>query len=163
MRLPSKSSPGSARGSDPVARINARLPTSSAPVEPAGDGPPVHDRARPGDHGDVATLQQRLEATGQPVDDLLLAGLAGAQVERRLARVDAVRLGARHGAQHLGGLEQLLRRDAARCRHVPPTRWSSTRAMLRPGRGAVERGGIATGAAPEDDDVEAVGHSRTFR
>jgi len=73
----------------------------------------VHQRARAGDDRDLAALEQRLEAPGEAFDDLLLARLAGAQVEAGLTRVDAELFGARHRSEYLRGLEELLGRDAA--------------------------------------------------
>src|SRR5262249_56434825 len=73
----------------------------------------VDEASLPVDDRDLAPLERRLEALRQLVDDLLLAGLADGEVERRLAAVDPELLGPGDGAQHLGGLEQRLGRDAA--------------------------------------------------
>ena len=58
-------------------------------------------------------LSSRLEALGQPVDHLVLAGLADREVEGRLARIDSELLGAGHRAEHLRRLQQLLGGDTA--------------------------------------------------
>ena len=96
----------------------------------------------------------------EPVDDLLLAHLGAAEVEHRLAaRVDAEFGRIAHRAQDLGGLEELLGRDAT------PVQTRSADALLfherdvQPGGGAVERGGIAGRASAEDHDVEFVGQN----
>ena len=65
-----------------------------------------------GNDRDLAALQQRLEAADEPVDDRLLAHLRLGELDRRRRRVHAELGRALHRAQHLGGLEQLLGRDA---------------------------------------------------
>ena len=117
------------------------------------------DRAGAGDDVDLAPLEQRLEPARQPVDDLLLAGLARAEVERRRARVDAELLGAAHRAEHLGGLEQLLGRDAAAVQAGAADALLLDERDAQAGRRAVERGRVPAGSATEDDDIDVFGHA----
>ena len=121
----------------------------------AGAG--VDDRARARDDRDLSSLQQTLEALGQSVDDLLLAGLARTEIERGLARVDTELLGPGDGAQHLGRLEQLLGGDAAamEARAPDPLLLDDRDALTH--RRAVERGRVPARAATEDDDIELFG------
>src|SRR5207245_6475858 len=65
------------------------------------------------DGGDLAVLHQALQALPELVDDLLLAGLAGGEVDRGLVGLHAELLGPGHGAEHGGGLQELLGGDAA--------------------------------------------------
>jgi hypothetical protein len=116
------------------------------------DGPAArHDR-------DLAPLEQRLETLGELVDHLLLASHARGQVERGLARVDTELLRGADGPQHLGGLEQLLGRDA------PAVQAGSADAGLldhrdpQPRGRAEERGGVTAGTTTEHDHVEALSH-----
>ena len=106
-------SPGVDAASEPVARISAS-PVSSVPSETrtwcaaASTIVPVP--------GTTVTLRP-LSSDSRPLVSrsttcCLRAWLVG-EVERRLAGVDAELLGAADGAQHLGGLQQLLGRDAA--------------------------------------------------
>ena len=90
--------------------------------------------------------------------DLLLAGQAGGEIERRLAGVDAELLGVADGAQHLGGLQQLLRGDAPPVQAGPADARLLDHGDVQAGRRAVERGRVATRAAAEDDDVVVIGH-----
>src|SRR5207244_8711307 len=71
------------------------------------------ERARALDGGDLAVLHQPLEALPELIDDLLLAGLAGGEVDRGLIRQNAELLGPGDRAIDGGGLEELLGRDAA--------------------------------------------------
>ncbi len=90
--------------------------------------------------------------------DLLLALLRHGQVEDGLARLHAELLGPGHGAQDLGGLQQLLGRDAApvQARAADPGLFDHP--DRQPGRRAVEGGGIPAGPATEDDDIEFLRH-----
>ncbi len=99
----------------------------------------VDDRPRSRHDGDLAALQQRLEALGQPVHDLLLAGLAGREVQGGLAGVDPelLRGRGRSGAPRRSGAApwRVYSPDADRCRRlVSPRPWRSE-ARLRPRTG----------------------------
>ena len=115
-----------------------------------------------GHDGDLAPLEQALETLGQSVDDLLLAGLAGSQVERRLARVDAELLGAGDRAQHLGRLEQLLRRDAAAVKARATDSLLLDQGDSLAHRGAVQGGRVPGRPTAEDHDVELLSHFTSF-
>ena len=124
---------------------------------------PIDHGPAPVEGGDLATLEHRLETLGQPVDDLLLALLRHRQVEDGLARLHAEFLGSGHGAHDLGRLQQLLGRDAA------PVQAGAANPRLfdhpdgQPGGGPVQRGGVATRPAPEDDDVEFLRHETSSK
>ena len=66
--------------------------------------------------------------------------------------------GGADGAEHLGGLEQLLGGDAAAVQAGAADPGLFDHGDAQPGRGAVERGGVATGTAAQDDDVELLSH-----
>ncbi len=118
----------------------------------------VDDGAGAGDDRDLPALEQRLEALGELVDDLLLAGLAGREVQRGLAGVDPELLGVADGAEHLRGLEQLLRRDAAAVEAGPADPLLLDHRDPEPGRGSVQRGRVPAGATAQDDDIEPLSH-----
>ena len=128
---------------------------------PVGESHPV--RGRVGDlaplaeHGDLAPLQQGLEALGQPVDDLALAGLRAGQVERGDPGVDAEVGSPLDRAQHLGGLEKLLGRDATPVQAGPADPTLLHECDVEPRRRAVERGRVARRTATQDHDVELLG------
>ena len=131
--------PGSSRGSEPVARISAS-PMSSEPSETrtwCAAASTIDPGA--GDDGDLAPLEQRLEALGEPVDHLLLAGLAGrrgrASAGRRRPRTPWRRgrcAGPRRsGAAPWPGCSP----DAGRCHRPGPPRPSRSGARPPPRRG----------------------------
>ena len=132
------------------------VPSASAHAVRGG----VDDLAAPGDHGDLAALQQRLEALGEPVDDLLLARLGAAEVERRHRRASMPNSDARWTVRSTSAVwRSSLAGMQPRWRHVPPTRSSSTSAMFEPGGRAVQRGRVAGRASAEDHDVEFLGQN----
>ena len=159
IRSPSKSIPGRLRGLDPVASTSALVPVISVPSSnPEGAGGGVDQRAPAVERRDLAALEHRLQTLGQPVDHLLLALLRHRQIEDGLARLHAELLGAGHRAHDLGGLQQLLGRDAApvQARAADPGLFDHP--DRQPGGGAIERGGIPAGAPTEDDDIEFLRH-----
>jgi hypothetical protein len=105
----------------------------------------------------VTALQQLADAADQLVDDGLLALLGHRPVEGGLAGVDAERRRLADGAVDVGRLEQLLRRDApdVQARAAQPALLDER--DVEPGAGAVERRGVAAGAAADDDDIEVIG------
>ena len=110
--------------------------------------------------GDVAPLQQGLEALRELVDDVLLAHLGPAQVEHRLAFGDDPELGRlAHRAQHVGRLEQFLGGDAAAMEAGPAHAALFDDRDVQSGSSAIERGGIASRASAEDHNVEFVGQN----
>ena len=117
----------------------------------------VGDLAALVEHGDLAPLEQGLEALGQPVDDLALAGLRAGQVERGHPGVDAEVGSPLDGAQHLGGLEELLGRDAAPVQARPADPPLLDEGDVETRRRAVERGRVARRTTTEDHDVELLG------
>ena len=123
-------------------------------MRPSGASVPV-----PGDDRDLAALQQRLEAADEPVDDRLLAHLRLGELDRRRRRVHAELGRAPHRAQHLGGLQQLLGRDAAAVQAgaAEPLLLDDRDAHAR--RRAVERGRVAARTTAEHDEIEVVGTS----
>src|SRR5580704_13504825 len=125
--------------------------------------PGVHQRASAGDDRDLAALEERLQAFGEAFDDLLLARLAGSQVEGGLTAVDAELLGAGDGAEHLRGLEELLGRDATPVEAGPADALVFDERDAQARRGAVQGRGVPAGAAAQDDDVEVLGHNSPFR
>src|SRR5205823_1828233 len=102
-------------------------------------------------------LHEALKALPELVDDLLLAGLAGRELDGRLVGQDAELLGAGDGAEDAGRLEVLLGRDAAAVEAGAAHLVLLDDGDAQAGAGAVERGGIAAGAAADDDDVELLG------
>ena len=80
-----------------------------------------------GDDRDLAALQQRLEARGEPVDDGLLAGLRRREVERRAPRSSTPNSAAARTVRSTSAVwSSSLAGMQPRCRQVPPTRCSST-------------------------------------
>ena len=115
------------------------------------------ERARAGDDRDLAALQQRLEAARQPVDHLLLADLGDRHVERGRRRLHAELGRVADGAVDLGGLQQLLGRDAAAVQAGAADPALLDHGDVQAGRCAVERGGVSAGPATQHDEVE-LGH-----
>ncbi len=109
------------------------------------------------EHGDLAPLEERLEALGEPVDDLALARLRPGQVERRHPRVDAEVRRPLDRAQHLGGLQELLGRDATPVQAGPTDPDLLDQRDVETGRRAVQRGRVPSRTATEDHDVELLG------
>ena len=105
----------------------------------------------------LAALEERLEALGQAVDHLLLAGLRAAEVEGGHPGVDAEVGRPLDGAQDLGRLEQLLGRDASPVQAHPADAALLHERDVQPGRGPVQRGGVAGRPTAEDHDVELLG------
>ena len=118
----------------------------------------VDDGSGTRDHGHLAPLEQGLETLRQPIDHLLLAHQARGEVERRLARVDPELLRVAHRPQHLGGLQQLLRRDAASVQAGAADPGLLDHGDPEAGGGAVERGGVPTGPTAQHHDVEVLSH-----
>ena len=114
-RSPSNAKPStaSARGDEPVA-ISTLRPRIIGAVGDA-DRPAVGlEHAGAGDDRDLAALQQRLEPGREPVDDASACGSATSRARSAGAEVSTPNsAAAAHRAQHLGGLQQLLGRDAA--------------------------------------------------
>src|SRR4029453_13417225 len=97
-------------------------------------------------------------APGEAVHDLLLARLAGAQVQGRLlAGVDAELLGARDRSEHLGGLEELLGGDATPGEAGAPDPLVLDHRDAQARRRAVQRGCVPTRSSSEDDAAELLG------
>ena len=111
--MPSKSRPGSERGVEPVAITRFVALDLGAVGEPHPVLGGVGDLTAAVVDRDLAALEERLEALGQAVDHLLLAGLRAVEVEDGHPGVDAEVGRPLDGAQDLGRLEQLLGRDAA--------------------------------------------------
>ncbi len=65
-----------------------------------------------------------------------------------------------HGPQHLGGLEQLLGRDAAPVQAGAADPLLLDDGDVHAGARAVERGRVPARTATEDDEIEVVGHGR---
>ncbi len=155
-------STASSRGDEPVAistlRPRIMVPSETLIVRPSGSSTPV-----PGDDRDLAALQQRLETRREAVDDVLLAGLRRAELERG-GGGDHPELGrAADGAQHLGRLEQLLGRDAAAVQAGAADPLLLDDGDVHPGARAVQRSRVAAGPAAEDHEIEVVRHVYTSR
>jgi len=99
------------------------------------DGAVGGERAFAHDHLHLAALEQAGEPAVQLLDDAGLAGVRRRPVQfgnDAVGQFHPVRASVVHGAEDLGGVQQGLGRDAARCRQVPPTFSFSTRATVRP-------------------------------
>src|SRR5262249_61765728 len=84
--------------------------------------------------------------------------LAGARVERRLlAGVEADLFWAGDRAQLLGGLEELLGRDAPPVQTRAADPFALDQRDAQACRRAVQRGGITARSSSEDDDIELLG------
>ena len=81
------------------------------------------------------------------------------QIQGRFAGVDPELLRAAHGAQHLSGLEELLRGDAALVQAHPTHPSLLDEDHPESGGRSGESGGIAPGPTAQDDDVVVLGHS----
>src|SRR5207302_6594357 len=97
------------------------------------------------DRGDLAVLHQALEALPELVDHLLLAGLAGGEVDRRLVGLHAELFGAGDRAVDGGRLEELLGRDATPVEAGTADLLLLDHGDVEAGGSAVEGGGIAPG------------------
>ena len=129
-------------------------PATSVPSETRTRCPATSTTSpRPENDRDLAAAQQRLDALGEAVDDLLLARLGAVQVERRQPDVDPEVARAEDGAQHLGRLQQLLGRDAAAVEAGAADAVLLDQRDVEPGGGAVERRGVARGATAQHHEI----------
>ena len=117
------------------------------------------EHARTGDDRDLAALEQGLEPADEPVDDRLLAHLRLAELDRRGRRVHAELGRVLDGAEDLGGLQELLGRDAAAVQAGASEPVLLDDGDAHAGRRAVERGGVTAGPAAEHDEIEFFGGS----
>src|SRR5207302_334939 len=99
------------------------------------------------------------ETLPQLVDDLLLAGLAGPEVDGRLAGLDPELLGPGHGPEHGRRLQELLGRYAAPVQTGPPHLVLLHHGHRQPGGGAVEGGRVASGPPADDHHIELAGRA----
>ena len=117
------------------------------------------ERAGAGDDRDLAALQQRLEAAsaGRSTSCLRAWVSRGRASAPRLCTPNSAAL--LHRAQHLGGLQQLLGRDAAavQARAADPPLLDHR--DVQAGGRAVERGRVAAGAAPRTTRSNSLGHA----
>ena len=84
-------------------------------------------------------------------------------VDRRLAGVDAVLRRLVHVQVGGGRLEELLGRDAPDVEAGAAEPALLDHGDVQPGRRAVERGGVAAGSAPDDDDVVVISRGDHLR
>ncbi len=148
-RTPSKSSPGSALGVEPVA-IRRFAPGHLGAVgetHPVSGG--VDDLTARRVQRDVAAAQQGLDPLRQAVDHLLLATLRSAQIERGETHLHAEVVRGLDGPQHLGRLEQLLGRHAAPVQARPADAVLLHQRDIEAGGRSVERRAVAGGSAAE--------------
>ena len=123
-------------------------------MRPSGASVPV-----PANDRDLAALQQRLEAARRAGRRPPACGPAssagrcvGADAARRTRpRSSTVRSTSAVCSSSLAGMQPQFRQ-------VPPTPLLLDHGDVQPGRRAVERGGVAAGAATEHDEIEFVGH-----
>ncbi|GMU77940.1 MAG: hypothetical protein AMXMBFR46_07380 [Acidimicrobiia bacterium] len=118
----------------------------------------ARQRAPARDRHDAPLLQEGLDPLGVLVDHGLLARLRDPEVERRLTGAHAELGCAPHRAQHLGGLEEVLRGDAALVQARPADALLLDDGDLQPGRPPVQRGGVAARTATQHHQVELVCH-----
>ena len=118
------SKPGSVLGTEPAARITfvALGDDTGVVAVDDTDGTVGVESSRAGEDGDLSSLQETRETLEEAVDDLVLAVLAGGEVDLAFGDVDAELAGVFDGTPHVGGLEELLGREhnrgAGRC-HRP--------------------------------------------
>jgi hypothetical protein len=106
------------------------------------------------DDGDLPVAEQPGEATGEAVDDALLAVLGDRQVETGRLGEHAEVLRALDGAADRRGLEEGLGGDAADVEAGAADLVALDQRDVESGRRPVERRGIAAGTTAHDDDVE---------
>ena len=153
---PSGSKPGIVRGTEPEARITASpVSVRGRPVAVGdGDGAAGAEAADAVEDRDLLRLHEPDEALDDPVDDLLLAGLGGGEVDDRGARLDAELGGVGDVALHGRRLQERLGRDApavqARAAHDVHLDDGDVEAR----RGGVQRGAVPAGSAADDDEIE---------
>src|SRR5215213_9538090 len=117
------------------------------------------------DDRDLAPLEQAAQALVQLVDDAGLAGVERRPVRRRPRAVgqgDPEVAGVADRPEHLGGLQQRLRGDAATVEARPTDLLRLDERDLEPGRRRVEGGRVTTRPTTEDDDVVLAHAVATF-
>ena len=115
------------------------------------------------EHSDLALLEQTAEPGDEAVHHTLLPGLGDGEVEFGFAGAQAEGSRRCDGPPDRGRLQQFLGRDAA---HVQTGAADAVLLDQRDGetgRGAVERRGVATGTAADDDDVEVLSRGDHLR
>jgi hypothetical protein len=93
----------------------------------------------------------------------MLAGLTRRQVERGLSGVHAELFGPRDGPQYLGRLQELFGWYAPAMQAGPADAFLFDQPDPKTSGGAIERCGIPSWAATENDHIELVRHQCSFR
>jgi len=166
IRLPSISRPGSDLTRDPVAMMTSvplrtRYPRSTALAVLAGHldlhGRRAVEPAATLDPGDLVLVDEALQARPETLHDLVAALGHADVIDYRVPGVDAELLGMPDPLDEGRRLEQRLRRDAAGVEAGTADLGVVDEGDLQPELGRPERGGVATGARAEDDEIEVVG------
>src|SRR5262245_40900286 len=141
-----------ARGDDDFLLRAQRLLGAVGDLHAALAGQP----ARALDPVDLVLLEQELDAVGQPLDDLVLSRLhvVHVEVDRRLAEREAPFLPVLRDLERVRVLEQRLGGDAApvQARAAEDRRALDHGGLQSELRGP-DRGHVAAGTGPDDDDV----------
>ena len=112
---------------------------------------------------DLVLLEQELDAFGETLDDLVLAGLHAGHVDRRalrgVAERDAPLLRVLHDLERVRVLEQRLRGDAAPIEaRAAERRLALDHGHVQAELGGADRGDVAAGARADNQDVVGVRH-----
>jgi hypothetical protein len=132
------------------------LPLSAPRAAIDVDGVVGTERARAIDDGDLAALHERLKALAQLVDDLLLAGLAGGEVERGLVGHHAELLGSGNRAVDGRRLQHVLGGDAPAVQARPSNLLALDDRDRKPRRSAIQGRAVARRPATDHNQIELV-------
>ena len=157
--VPSTSKPGMVRGTEPEARMTCVAVELDVARVAAGDRAPTGRRAGvpvPVEHGDLAALEQ----AARPSNSWSTTCCLRAWVTEKSSVGSPASMPKSAGRRWCGARAPSraapwpgCSRRAGRCRRPCPSRPG----RREPGRGAVERRGVAARTAADDDDVELLG------
>ena len=111
------------------------------------------------DVGNLALLREHSHAAGQLFDDLRLEGADAIDVDRRRAERHAPGLRVPRLVDHLGDMEERLRRDAAAVEtDAAGIDGRIHERDLHAAIGRVERRRVSAGTGTDDDDLSSLRH-----